>query len=798
MREDHHRAEICVPKRVATAGRTTLGSNQSGAMEYPNQGTLPYTQAQWQALMALGETVEADLQRLNVQLMMGGEPTFVAIDDFESPEWRTEALGTEKRRRATILRDRLAAQFAPPGYLPYDGFGKRYPGEVNPRWALAAYWRADGIPLWLMPPNSPLTVLDSPGSAYALITQLAQHLTVPTDLIQPAYAADTGDTPEPVGYILPLLPIGNQTADAPAELYWSSCRWTWETAAWRLYPGDEPIGLRLPLERLVPTERDLLGEAILPLQPGPPTAQHPFYLAPDNTIQVALTVEVRDGHIQVFLPPWGSAQGFVDLVAAIAHVSSQLKLPVRLGGYLPATSQGLVGFQITPDPGVIEVNIHPVATWPALVTQTLTLYETATQCQLGTEKYGWDGQRLSTGGGAHITVGGICPEDSPLLRRPDLLRSLITYWQHHPSLSYLFTGLFVGPTSQSPRVDEGRHESLYELEVAFQSLLPGSDIPPAVVDRLLRNLLIDVTGNTHRAEFCIDKLYPVDNPRNQLGILEFRAIAMPPHASMRLVQLLLIRALIARFWQQPYTRPLVRWGTMLHDRFLLPHYLEQDLQQVLMDCQESGYHFDRDWFQPFFAFRFPIYGTITLDTEHGPLHLELRHAIEPWHVLGEEMQNGRTARCVDASLERLQVRLQSLAANSPNADSLSDRYQVLCNGQRVPLRSTGRLGEYVGGVRFRARQTLQMLHPGIAPHAPLHFTVVDTWHGPQALGGCVYHVQAPDGQIYPTLPPTPEIAAQRRAERFMPLPPQPGKVTVPPLYLNPEYPLTLDLRREIR
>lgn len=767
-------------------------------MEHPNQGTLPYTEVQWQAITTLGETVEADLQRLNVQLMMGGEPTFVAIDDFESPEWRTEALGTEKRRRAATLRDRLATQFAPPGYLPYDGFGKLYPGEVAPRWALAAYWRSDGIPLWPAPPNSPLPALDSPLSACPLITQLAQHLTLPTDLIQPAYEADADDTAEPAGYVLPLLPIVVQTDNTPAELHWSSCHWIWEEADWRLYPGDSPIGLRLPLGRLAPTASDLLPEATLPLQPGLPNDQHPFHLAPANTIQVALTVEVRDGHIQVFLPPWGSAQGFVDLVAAIARVATQLKLPVRLGGYLPAASQGLVGFQITPDPGVIEVNIHPVATWPALVTQTLTLYETATQCQLGTEKYAWDGQRLSTGGGAHITVGGTRPEDSPLLRRPDLLRSLITYWQHHPSLSYLFAGLFVGPTSQSPRVDEGRHESLYELEVAFQSLSPGSAIPPAVVDRLLRNLLIDVTGNTHRAEFCIDKLYPVENPRNQLGILEFRAIAMPPQAPMRLVQLLLIRACIARFWQQPYTRPLVRWGTTLHDRFLLPHYLEQDLRQVLMDCQEGGYSFDLDWFQPFFAFRFPVYGTMTLDTGHGPLHLELRHAIEPWHVLGEEMQNGRTVRCVDASLERLQVRLQGLAANSPNADGLSDRYQVLCNGQRVPLRSTGRLGEYVGGVRFRARQTLQMLHPAIAPHTPLHFTVVDTWHGPQALGGCVYHVQAPDGQIYSTLPTTPEVAAQRCAERFIPQPPQPGKVTVPPLRLNPEYPLTLDLRREIR
>ncbi|WP_448572316.1 transglutaminase family protein [Trichothermofontia sp.] len=759
-------------------------------MERPTPEASPYTEAQWQAIVTLGDTVEADLQRLQVRLMMGGEPTFVAIDDFESPEWRTEALGAEKRRRAEQLRDRLTAEFAPPGSLRYNGVGKLYPGEAGPRWALGCYWREDGMPLWptvAAPPiasPTPVTL----AQARTLITQLVAILGLPADLIQPAYEVEAE---APGGYVLPLLP-----SLEGERLHWRSCRWTWETADRRLLPGQGPIGLRLPLGSLRPPE-SLIQEATLPLQPGLPTGQHPFSLAPDNAIQVALTVEVRDGQIYLFIPPWGSAQGFVELVAAIAQAATSLALPVTLEGYLPAANQGLVGFQITPDPGVIEVNIHPVADWPALISQTTTLYEVAAQCQLGTEKYGWDGQRLSTGGGAHITLGGTYPEDSPLLRRPDLLRSLITYWQHHPSLSYLFAGLFVGPTSQSPRVDEGRHESLYELEVAFQSLSPEADVPPAVVDRLLRNLLIDVTGNTHRAEFCIDKLYPVENPRNQLGILEFRAFAMPPQAQMRLLELLLIRACIARFWQQPYARPLVRWGTTLHDRFLLPHYLAQDLQQVLVEFQELGYGFDLAWFQPFFEFRFPRYGTVVLDTSHGPLVLELRHAIEPWHVLGEEVSNGRTARYVDASLERLQVKLQGIATHSPNADSLSDRYQVLCNGRRLPLRSTGHRGEYVAGVRFRARQTLNMLHPAIAAHVPLHFDVVDTWHDQLALGGCVYHVQAPDGEIYATLPSTPAVAAQRRAERFIPQPAQRGKVTVPPLALNPEYPLTLDLRQAV-
>jgi uncharacterized protein (DUF2126 family) len=482
-----------------------------------------------------------------------------------------------------------------------------------------------------------------------------------------------------------------------------------------------------------------------------------------------------------------TADDFVDLVAALEACATAQSTPIRIEGYPPPPDHRLEVFRVTPDPGVIEVNVHPASSWEDLVRDTSILYEEARLARLGTEKFMLDGRHTGTGGGNHVTLGGPTPADSPLLRRPDLIQSLITYWQHHPSLSYLFSGTFIGPTSQAPRVDEARDDSLYELAIAFQQM-PKSRIgmessQPWIVDRVLRNLLVDVTGNTHRTEFCIDKLYSPDSAAGRQGLVEFRAFEMPPHARMSLAQMLLLRTLVARFWKEPYRRQPIRWGTELHDRFLLPHFARQDFDDVICELQRAGYPFDPAWFDPFFEFRFPHYGDLV--TANG-IRMELRGAIEPWHVLGEEVRAQGTSRFVDSSVERMQVKVNGMT---------DARHALACNGRRVPLRPTGRKGEYVAGIRFKAWSPPSGLHPTIPSQAPLVFDLVDLWNH-ASLGGCSYHVAHPGGRAEERFPVNSYEAESRRIARFRLMGHTPGDIDPPAEEPAGEHPYTLDLRYE--
>ncbi|ETR73375.1 MAG: transglutaminase [Candidatus Magnetoglobus multicellularis str. Araruama] len=805
------------------------------------RSTRPYPEEVWHEILDIGYQVDEDLDLNDVRLTMGGEPTFISIDDMEGDEWNTAAMGPTKRKLSDNLLKRLKDKWAPGGLLHY-GSGKWYPGESLPRWALSCYWRKDGKPIW----NDDTLIADESidygygvKEAKLFIETLANNLGVEKKFIKPTYEdiiyyiwkeqrlpvnvnpleSNLKDPEErerlarvfekglgePSGFILPIQ-YGS----------WISGEWPFRGKHMFLIPGDSPIGLRLPLDSLpwIPEskmpqihsmdpmvkreqlpdfdEKQISVDEIKQKQESK-GVQHqylsddeePDTLDPEKIVRTALCVQPRNGKLYVFMPPLADVDHYLELVAILERTAKQLNLKVIIEGYNPPHDSRINVLKITPDPGVIEVNIQPANNWDELVKITTELYSEARENRLGTEKFLVDGRHTGTGGGNHIVIGGATPSDSPFIRRPDLLRSIVAYVNNHPALSYLFSGLFIGPTSQRPRIDEARHDSLYELELAFleldRQLQDSQYCPPWLVDRIFRHILVDVTGNTHRTEFCIDKLYSPDSSSGRLGLVEFRAFEMPPHARMSLAQQLLLRVLLAWFWKEPYRQSLVRWGTRLNDQFMLPHFIEKDFKDVLNDLNKNEYALKMHHFHPHFEFRFPEFGTIVYQN----IAVELRQAIEPWHVLGEEVTGTGTARYVDSSLERLQVKVKGLT---------DSRHIITCNGRRTPLHPTGDEGFYVAGVRYRAWQPPSCLHPTIPVHTPLVFDILDLWTQ-RSVGGCTYYVSHPGGRHHEDFPVNENAAQGRRNARFVPMGYTPGKIdTIPPEENNHRFPFTLDLR----
>ena len=824
------------PQPASAAAITGATEPSETTMEFSNRvwraqeeprTTLPYSTSQIDHIQRLGEAVDQLLEAAGLELTMGGEPTFVSSDDMTSAQWTVAADGPEKREMANLLAAALADRYAHGG-LVQRGEGKWYPGEPLARWQIGLIWRSDGEQLWSDPKllADPLDPAERNPEALASAERLARAITadfgLPEDQLQqafedplarlatevsqpggsrPAFDPELPDTQlvseldrgesEAAAWVLPLIPSWFGEG-------WASPAWRTRRGRLVLVPGDSAAGSRLPLDALSWSDPSYAGEESYIRAGGAltQTDDHPRAVAVDPReapARTALVVQARDGFVHVFLPPLEKLEKFIELVRLIDRAATQLHIAVILEGYGPPPDSRIKTLLITPDPGVIEVNLHPTSTWAELTELTHTLYAIAREQRLCAETFTLDGRHSGTGGGNHITLGGPEPMRSPLIRRPDLLVSLITYWQHHPSLSYLFSGRFVGPTSQAPRVDEGRPETLYELEISFAEIdaLADTEHRPWAVDRALRHLLSDITGNTHRAEFCIDKLYSPDSLRGRLGLLELRGFEMPPHPDMSLVQALLVRALIARFAAEPYSAPLIRWGTALHERFLLPHFALADIAEVVADLRGHDIDFDLSWLLPFVEFRFPRIGV----TKISGVELELRSAIEPWHVLAEEATAGGTARYVDSSTERLQV-----AVN----DFVPERQLLTCNGRPVPLTPTGTPGSYVSGVRYKAWKPWSSLHPTLEVDSPLSFDLIDRVSR-VSLGGATYHVVHPGGRTYHSPPVNAFEAEARRRVRFEAMGHTTGMIDIEALdaqllrraAAEDEYPLTLDLRRRV-
>jgi len=818
--------------------------------------TKPYTDPQWAQIDLLGREVDDKLKKHDVRLTMGGEPTFVSIDDMEGAEWNTAAVGIHKQQLSGVLLNRLRDRFAP-GAVLHHGQGKWYPGESLPRWAYSCMWRTDGEPIWTNP--ALLAGIQTSGKADVetaglFFCELADRLGVDGRWMRPAYE-DIWQTIEqeqklpvdvdprkfdldadedrrrlariiengvsrPVGYALPLTKAWWQTKPR-----WVSGPWPFRSERLFLLPGDSPIGLRLPLDslpvdsvdaRVIYTidpfaehhplpgyqeirrrarqtvadqhpESNIRGqerkdkERPQPVpKPLPEQPIDPARVGPVSVISTAMCIEPRNGKLHVFMPPLGRLEDYLELLGIVEATAETLNQPVVIEGYMPPSDPRLNILKVTPDPGVIEVNVHPAGSWEELKAITNGVYEEARLARLGTEKFQLDGRHTGTGGGNHVVLGGPTPADSPFLRRPDVLRSMIAYWNNHPALSYLFSSQFVGPTSQSPRVDEGRRDALYEMEIAFRQVPEWQGMPYWIVDRVFRHLLVDITGNTHRSEICIDKLYSPDHANGRLGLVELRGFEMPPHAQMSLTQQLLVRSLIAWFWEKPYRQPLSKWGTSLHDRWMLPWHLAADIHDILSDLRAAGFAFEDSWFVPHIEFRCPRIGEIT----HDGIKLELRTAIEPWYVLGEEMGGGGTTRYVDSSVERLQVHVTGCDIA---------RYGIMVNGRMVPLAPTGVQGEFVAGVRYRAWQPPSCLHPTVPVNTPLLIDIVDLWRQ-RSIGGCRYYVDHPGGLNSPTYPVNALEAECRRAARFVAFGHTPGPLVIQQERPAADYPHTLDLR----
>lgn len=795
-------------------------SMRVGRLGHEVRPTSPFTEAVWSELQAAGAATDAKIQRLGLALTMGGEPTFNSRLHDQRPEWNGEALGPTKWQQGCQLAKELQHRLCPGGVVllrqgkHYPGESlPRWALELIGHQDGRVLWQSKKEP-WVDAPGAP-TAQDARlvGKAKQLAEALAERLGA-RGHVHPAYEDPWRSLQDEAALPVDLDPLTAGLADPEerrrlarvlgrgldteaafvvpleaSEEGWKSDRWTFRRGHLFLLPGDAPVGLRLPLaelggppvvrvaepcveppdprgplaasrareqkaQRLMKrvnegTLSSAIAEQLLPK--APPAEREPAF-----AVRTALCVEPRGGVLYVFLPPLPSARDFLSLIEAVDSVRTDFDAPIMLEGYPPPADPSLRRLSVAPDPGVLEVNIPPTAGFAEYAELADTVFDAALHAGLHSEKYLLDGRMAGSGGGHHLTVGGPTPPESPWLTDPRVLASFITFAQHHPSLAYLFSGLFVGPTSQAPRLDEARHDSLYEMEIALEHAFAQDPkkgpVPLWLSDALFRHLLADLTGNTHRAEISIDKLFDWRTPQGRQGLVELRAFEMPPHPKMMVAQAQLVRALVAALAEQPYRAPLVRWGQALHDRFLLPTWLWRDFEDVLAFLEARGLKHPAEAYRAFLELRCPVAGQLVA----GDVLVEVRNALEPWNVLAEEPTLGGTARYVDSSVERIEVRVEGLVPG---------RHEILVNGCHLPLKPTGRAGEGAAGIRFRAWAPAHSLHPHLGIHHPVRLDVLDRWAN-RSLGACAYHVWHPEGRAFDTPPLTRFEASARRAQRF--------------------------------
>lgn len=700
-----------------------------------------------------GRLADQKLAAQKLILTQGGEPTFVPQEN-SAPEWNLAALGPEKLHYARKLARELAASLFKGGVV-IQSFGKQYPNEPLPRWQVSIYRSRKGEPLWrdldrLRLDQTKVKASD-PAMPAKFIARLAQALDLESHEL-PAFenlaAKLQSIDSESTKRLLPRFSrrerafISNplpQDRDETWQSYFEPAGWVlplshedgkWITGKWELpddddlvlIPGDSPVGLRLPLSEL-----------------------------PEDSLLSGLSVECRDGELIVFLPPLPSFKVFAELVRILETLATELDLPpLRLEGYNPPGHADAESIAFTSDPGVLEVNLPPAASWPAYARVIRGLFAATESIGMQGYKFQMSGRKVSTGGGAHIILGGPSIEQNPFIARPNLLSSFLRFLQNHPAMSYAFSGLFTGPSSQAPRIDESAYALPYELGITLKDLAamaaPGD---PVKIDAMLRNLLMDWNGNTHRAELSVDKFYNYNASNGQNGLIEFRAFEMVAEPDALLGPNLLLRALTACFAEKPYDAPIVDWREQLHDRYALPHFLRQDLHAIVTYLNGHGFAFPADTFDAQLDFRFPVITQFKTDA----MQWTLRHALEPWPVMGEHEGTGRV---VDSTTDRLELSVTGLPKDAVLGATV--------NGIALPLTRL-KDGTAVAGIRYRLFDNPWGLQPQIKAHSPLRIEF-HTGAKHRIVHAFEFLNWKRHGEGYDGLPADADAAAARVAERI--------------------------------